>query len=254
MSPLHSLVSAFSEQNRIIDAFDAGVDDFIRKPFDAAELIARIRAGLRVVRLHDDLANKNKGSKELNQQLSSLNQRLEKLAITDDLTGVYNRRHAMARLEEQWAVADRYGRSLTIALVDVDHFKQINDSSGHATGDVVLRQITQVLKQSVRTTDVVCRVGGDEFMIIFPAQSAEEALVATERARVSVYEETFTCFGKKIRLTISIGISTRTEGMKQVSDLIAEADAALYASKQAGRNNVRGGGVALSVGHCDVPH
>jgi putative two-component system response regulator len=233
------LISVVTEKEKIVEAFDAGVDDFLRKPFDTGELVARIRAGLRVVRLHDNLAKKNQGSNELNKQLSSLNQRLEKLAITDDLTGLYNRRHAMGRLEEQWALADRYSRPLTVALLDVDHFKQVNDTCGHGAGDAVLRQVTQVLKDATRTTDTICRVGGDEFLIIFPSQTAEEAYAVAERARAAIEAHKFIHYGQEMRATVSVGVGSRTTQMADLSELIKKVDEALYAAKQAGRNAVR---------------
>lgn len=233
------IATAFTEKQYILQAFDAGVDDFLRKPFDANELDARIRAGLRVVRLQDDLARKNQGSQQLNQQLASLNQRLEKLAITDELTGVYNRRHAMSRLDEQWAMAARYGRPLSLALIDVDHFKKINDSFGHAAGDAVLREITLVLKANTRINDMVCRIGGDELMVIFPSQTIEEASVAIERARAVIQAKEFSHGKDIIRLSVSVGIGSRSPKMSDPSELITKVDEALYAAKKAGRNTVR---------------
>jgi putative two-component system response regulator len=246
------MVSIFTEKERILEAFDAGVDDFLRKPFDASELLARIRAGLRVVRLHDELARKNQGSKQLNAQLSGLNQRLEKLAITDDLTGLYNRRHAMARLEEQWSLSDRYSRPLTIALLDIDHFKNVNDTFGHAAGDSVLRETSTVLKEYTRTTDTVCRVGGEEFLIVFPSQHMEEATICAERIRAAIQSHMFSSFGSEIRVTISIGIASRAAGMTELSELMREVDEALYAAKQAGRNTIRISRVGLPVNFAET--
>jgi putative two-component system response regulator len=232
------MVSVLNDKEKVLQAFEAGVDDFLRKPFDAGELLARIRAGLRVVRLHDELARKNLGSSQLNAQLSGLNQRLEKLAITDDLTGLFNRRHAMARLEEQWTLSDRYFRPLTIALLDVDHFKNVNDGFGHAAGDSVLKQVSSVLKDSTRTTDTVCRVGGEEFLIIFPAQCVEEATICAERARATISAQAFNSFGDQIQVTVSIGIASRTAAMSELSELMKQVDQALYAAKQKGRNMI----------------
>ena len=112
--------------------------------------MARLRAGMRAVALHDELSRQHQGSRQLNEQLTSLNQRLEKLAITDDLTGLYNRRQAMHRLEEHWAMCDRYQRPVAVVMLDIDHFKQINDAYGHAAGDAVLRGVADMLRECVR--------------------------------------------------------------------------------------------------------
>jgi len=233
------MISAFTGPQRFLEAFDGGANDFIREPFDPIELLARIRAGLRVVRLQDELSRRNDGSEKLNQQLAGLNQRLEKLAITDDLTGLYNRRHAQSRLEEQWALADRYNRPLTIAVIDIDHFKEVNDMLGHSAGDAILRQATEILKQSTRATDTVCRVGGDEFLILFPAQGPQDTLIPLERARFTIEAREFIYEQHIVRLTVSIGVASRWAKMAEPSELIARADQALYAAKVAGRNAIR---------------
>ncbi len=113
----------------------------------------------------------------MNEQLNDLNQRLERLAITDDLTGLYNRRQAMHRLEEHWAVCERYQRPLAVVSLDVDHFKAINDLHGHSAGDQVLQGVAEAMRECVRTTDTVCRIGGEEFLIILPCQTTQEAEV-----------------------------------------------------------------------------
>src|SRR5581483_10503324 len=107
--------------------------------FEPEELVARVRAGIRTIKLQDGMLRKAAGSQVLNAQLATLNSRLERLATTDELTGLFNRRHAIRRLEEQWELFDRYGRPLTVAMLDIDHFKKINDECGHAAGDAVLR-------------------------------------------------------------------------------------------------------------------
>ena len=220
-------------------AFDAGVDDFIRKPFTGPELTARLRAGMRAVALHDELSRQNQGSQQLNEQLTNLNQRLQKLAITDDLTGLFNRRQAMHRLEEHWALCNRYQRPVSVVLIDIDHFKQINDVHGHGVGDGVLRNVADILRNCVRTTDIVCRVGGEEFLIILPCQTLHEAEICAQRCRQEMQSREFECAGRKVRGTISAGIAARRSEMKHYSDVLREADIALYAAKNSGRNAVR---------------
>ena len=128
-------------------------------------------------------SSKAAGSQVLNAQLATVNSRLERLSITDELTGLFNRRHAMFRLEEQWALAERYGRPLSIAMIDIDHFKRINDTYGHHAGDSILSRVAVILREQTRGTDAVCRVGGEEFLIIFPSQSLQERAFAPNAFR-----------------------------------------------------------------------
>ncbi len=168
-----------------------------------------------------------------------MNRKLEKLAITDDLTGLFNRRQAMLRLEEQWSMSDRYRRPLAVAMVDIDHFKKINDTFGHDAGDIILRGIAASLKECVRTTDAVARIGGEEFLLILPYQTTEEAIVCAERCRRAVAAARFQFGGCDASVTISLGLASRRADMPQCADLLKEADQALYAAKEAGRNTFR---------------
>ncbi|MBV8782397.1 MAG: response regulator, partial [Phycisphaerae bacterium] len=122
------MLTVHSDKARLLEAYQAGVDDFVSKPFDCEELLARVRAGVRNAALQDELVARAIGSQEMSAQLATVNSRLERLSITDELTGVFNRRHAMMRLDEHWAQADRFGRPLSIAMIDIDHFKQANDT------------------------------------------------------------------------------------------------------------------------------
>lgn len=233
------MLTAHSEKSRLLDAYEAGADDFVAKPFDPCELLARVRGGIRVAKLHDELVLKAAGSKVLNAQLAVLNSRLERLSITDELTGLFNRRHAMLRLEENWALAERYGRPMSIAMIDVDNFKKINDVQGHEAGDAMLRQLAEILREQTRATDTACRIGGEEFLIIFPCQTIEEVYVQAERCRNAVEAHAFNVGGTALSATISIGIATRARGMSQFPDLLRLADQALYTAKHAGRNMVQ---------------
>jgi putative two-component system response regulator len=238
--PVHFvMLTANSEKCRLLEAFQTGVDDFITKPFDPEEVLARVRAGIRATKLHDERLRKATGSKAIQAELAVINSRLEHLTITDELTGLFNRRHAMSRLEEQWALDDRYDRQFCLAMIDIDHFKLVNDTHGHHTGDLVLQRVAGILRESTRDTDAICRIGGEEFLIIFPAQSVKEARICAERCRAAVAARPFNIAGKQIPLTISIGMAGRIPGMQQIPDLLNAADQALYAAKRAGRNLVQ---------------
>jgi diguanylate cyclase (GGDEF)-like protein len=239
--PHFIMITGLSEKSHLVEAFDAGADDFLAKPFDDSELFARLRSGLRVVESEEQLARRNREFQQINVHLAELNQRLEMLAVTDDLTGLLNRRFALWRLEELWQLSVRYGRPLTVAIVDIDHFKQINDRFGHDAGDAVLRQVAALMRVKTRTTDTVCRTGGEEFLIIFPNETAEEGRILCSRLRVAMDEMTFgsgRTEGEKIRATISIGVATRKPETRDVAALLKSADSALYEAKRAGRNRV----------------
>ncbi|MGD0542316.1 MAG: response regulator [Tepidisphaeraceae bacterium] len=238
----HFMMLTFhASKEELCEAFDAGVDDFLAKPFDELELMARLRSGLRMAAFHDEVARQTQGSRQLNDQLTKLNHRLESLAITDDLTGLHNRREAMRRLEEQWSLSDRYLRPLTIVMLDIDHFKPINDQHGYAAGDMVLREVANVLSNCVRSTDMVCRIGGEEFLIILPAQTMAEAEFCAQRCRERVAGKEFNYLGRILKTTVSAGIASRRADILCCADLLAEADEALYQAKRAGRNMVQSG-------------
>ncbi|HUO07556.1 MAG TPA: response regulator [Phycisphaerae bacterium] len=248
------IVTAHSEKRHMIEAFDAGVDDFVVKPFHQGELLARIRAGSRTLRLHDELNRRNDGAAKLNAQLLDLNGKLERLAVTDELTGLYNRRQALLRLEEKSMHADRYGDALSVAMLDIDHFKMINDTYGHDAGDEVLRQVAATMQASVRATDTVCRVGGEEFLIILPAQTAEEAANSAERCRAALAKLPCMVNGVQIAVTVSIGIGSRRVNHGSATALLKDADNALYSAKRAGRNCVRMSGGSGARVQVSYPH
>lgn len=164
---------------------------------------------------------------------------LETLAITDGLTHVYNHRYFQMRLDDELKRCKRYHTNLTLMLLDIDHFKAINDRYGHASGDAVLRELATLLRRSVRDTEIVARYGGEEFALILPQTALDEALIAANRVRANIEAQTFqTADGQDIRLTVSIGMATApTHGISR-SELITQTDRALYAAKDAGRNRV----------------
>jgi len=158
-------------------------------------------------------------------------------ATQDSLTGLANRRRFFDIAEQAVLQANRYGNELSVAMLDLDHFKRINDTHGHAAGDAVLRQVAQILSESLRTTDLGARVGGEEFAILMPSTSIPEALIPLERIRLNTEASEIEVDGQTIRVTCSVGVSTWRAGMT-LDQVIAEADAKLYQAKSEGRNRI----------------
>ena len=235
------LLTIHAGKDELAQAFDAGVDDFLAKPFEETELLGRIRSGLRSAAFHEEVLHQTQGSRQLNEQLISLNSRLESLATTDDLTGLYNRREAIRHLEEQWTTDEGRQRPLEVVILDIDHFKRINDEYGHLAGDQVLREVAQTLRKCVRSTDAVCRIGGEEFLIILPFQTTAEAELCADRCREAVAAKDFDYRGQLLKTTLSAGVAGRRAEMPSCDDLMSEADTALYKAKRSGRNTVQRG-------------
>jgi len=170
--------------------------------------------------------------------LSEANKRLEDMALTDALTGLPNRRHAMARLAQDWSESLREGTPLVCMMIDADGFKQINDNYGHDAGDEVLRQLSNNLRYSVRTDDIVCRLGGDEFLIICPRTSLEGALHAAELTRKAIAALRVPAGNGAWSGSVSVGVAARTPEMRGPENLIKAADEGVYIAKRSGRNCV----------------
>ena len=161
---------------------------------------------------------------------------VQQLAFLDGLTGIFNRRYFETRIQDEMERAKRYHTELSIVMVDVDHFKRLNDEFGHMLGDEVLRQVSSLLSQRVRKTDVVCRYGGEEFVILLPQTAVHHAVVVADKLRCAIADWEFP--GVSRPLTISAGVAEFPDHATTRDDLLQAADAALYAAKQAGRNRV----------------
>lgn len=161
-----------------------------------------------------------------------------RLTTVDGLTQIFNRRYFEETLEREISRCKRYGRSLTLVLIDIDHFKGINDGFGHLAGDYVLKQLASTLKARIRREDVFARYGGEEFALLLPEVDAKGGLIMAEKARKLVEAQKFRFEQQQIPVTISLGISTMTAGKTDGSELIRAADDKLYEAKQAGRNRV----------------
>jgi len=174
----------------------------------------------------------------VNLALNERNQALETLSSTDVLTGLHNRRHMRDALNAEVARHQRNGRSFSIMMVDVDHFKKYNDTYGHPEGDVLLKKVGEILKSSLRTNDFAARYGGEEFLVLLPDQDEKGALEVGERIRQRIAVETEDAANQRKAVTVSVGVATFPEAGATASVLLGNADAALYKAKNSGRNRV----------------
>jgi diguanylate cyclase (GGDEF)-like protein len=198
-----------------VRGLQVGGNDYLAKPFDPPELVARVRSHL--------------------SRLSALRE----MAIRDGLTRCYNHKYFKMRLEQELVRAHRYGSALSLGLLDVDHFKKINDTHGHPAGDEVLAHLASLLTASVRSSDIVARYGGEEFAFVLVEAGAEEAAIVAERMRARVEAHEFDLpGGGRLRATASIGIAA-AQANEGASGLVQRADAALYEAKAQGRNRLR---------------
>jgi two-component system, cell cycle response regulator len=228
-----------SHTDRVVEAFDAGADDFLAKPPKKAELLARLKAAIRIIDLEAHLARQNREIHKVNAELTLLNHRLKEMAITDELTGLANRRVMIERLNSCWEAAVRRDQPLACLVMDLDHFKRFNDSYGHEVGDAVLKRVADTLSRHARSIEPVYRCGGEEFVVLCPDTNAEQATVAAERLRAAVERTEITHGDHVLRATISIGVAQRDPFSQSADDVLRLADAALYKAKAEGRNCVR---------------
>ncbi|CAN1722321.1 Diguanylate cyclase [Hyphomicrobium sp. 1Nfss2.1] len=222
--PIIVLVEPGNEA-RLLRALDMGVNDYAMRPVDENELLARARSQVRRKRYSDHLRNR-------------LEERIE-AAVIDPLTGLHNRRYMETHLATLVEEARRSGRSLSVLLADIDHFKSVNDTYGHDAGDAVLREFSERFKRNTRGIDLACRYGGEEFLIIMPDTPLERACQIGERLRVSVAADTFLIGpGSGIHITASVGLATLERADDTPQSVFRRADTALFEAKRRGRNRV----------------
>jgi diguanylate cyclase (GGDEF)-like protein len=217
------LLTTKGRRENIIEGLDAGADDYLTKPFDPHELQVRLRAGKRIVTLQAELIEAR--------------ETLRIQASHDSLTGVWNRRAILERLGDELARAEREGTPVAVVLADLDHFKRINDSYGHIAGDAVLCEAVNRMRVSLRLYDAIGRYGGEEFLMVLPGCTTQDAVKLADRLRMSIGQETVEVTGGHIVVTSSLGVAASdTIPVLDAASLIRAADTALYRAKAGGRN------------------
>ncbi len=230
------MLTGVEAEAEVVRAFEAGVDDYVTKPVNLRALRARMRAALHYVQLLDAWEKDRAQLKQFAAELAISNRKLEHYALTDLLTGLPNRRAGMEMLSQAWSAASRSGRSLAVMMVDIDRFKSVNDTYGHAVGDQVLKEVGQIMRTSARKDDLLSRVGGEEFLVICQNSDIKSTLLAAERLRQKVRDKIIQIGDETLHTSISIGLACREGGMSDIDSLLVTADKALYAAKQGGRD------------------
>ncbi|HTR65612.1 MAG TPA: diguanylate cyclase [Terriglobales bacterium] len=229
------LITAKDDRHDVVVGLEAGADDYLTKPFDMEELRARIRCGTRILQLQDALLRTQEA--------------LQFQAAHDPLTGLWNRRAILDLLQREVQLHQRTGGRFGVMMADLDHFKQINDSHGHLSGDEVLREVSRRLSACVRSYDYVGRYGGEEFLVIVSTGDLSDLRTSAERLRRCVGDTPIETTGGRIVCTISLGVtSTEVQGEAQASyeAVLRNADMLLYQAKDRGRNRVEIAALAQS--------
>lgn len=219
------ILTGMNDRERKIRGLEQGASDYITKPFDSEELVARVKVHLKIKKLQDEL----KRSNELLLELSN----------TDHLTGLFNRRFMMEALDKEVQRNIRKGGTLSLIMLDIDHFKQVNDDFGHLQGDVVLQKVALQLRKELRSYDCAARYGGEEFVAILPDSTLKESVFVADRIRLAIQGTKFNGALDKLSLTVSLGVASFPREYGLTADgFIKLADDALYRAKTNGRNRV----------------
>lgn len=233
------MLTGIEADDELVQAFDAGADDYVVKPFTPKVLEARIRGGERLIRYQRKINSDREVIQKYAARLGIANRKLHTMAMTDALTGLPNRRSAMLRLKDVVAESSRFGEKLSCIIIDVDHFKNVNDTYGHDNGDLVLMEVAKIFNRNARSYDMVSRMGGEEFLVISTRSDRSDALHLAERLRSAVEKTAMTLAnGQTAHITISAGVASWCDEFEDGSDLIKAADNALYKAKRNGRNRV----------------
>jgi diguanylate cyclase (GGDEF)-like protein len=230
------MLTGVENEDEIVNAFEAGVDDYVTKPVNVRALRARLRAAWHYVRLLEAWERDRAKLNQFAAELAISNRRLEHTAQTDMLTELPNRRFGMNALAQAWQASCRHGQPMAVMLIDIDRFKDINDTYGHAFGDIVLKAVGRTILSSARKDDSVCRLGGEEFLVICRNTDLHAVFDTAERLRKVIESLEIQIGDTCVHIEVSIGVACRETEMTREDALVDAADKALYAAKNSGRN------------------
>ncbi|MBV8679734.1 MAG: diguanylate cyclase [Aquitalea sp.] len=232
------VLTILDNEDNLAEVFSCGADDFISKPIPPRILQARLQAGQRIIQEQQNLQQEQEQLRRHLQELSLDNQLAQEAAQTDGLTGLYNRRYAMRYLPQIWDEAQHSQQALSALMLDIDHFKVINDEHGHDVGDAILQEFAKILQLLCRRSDIICRFGGEEFLIVLPDTRLTTAIQVAERIRTTLAGRNMLATSLALKMTVSIGVAEKQAGQANIEALIKAADQALYQAKRSGRNRV----------------
>ena len=232
------LLTSPENENRVLEAVDAGADDVLVKPVNAQTLRVHLNSAARMLVLKEEIHRERLGIMRSTDEFAVAQKRLLQDALTDTLTQLPNRRNGLDFLASEWLFSQSSGAPLACLILDIDHFKRINDSYSHAAGDAVLRQLAELLRNISRSEDVVFRYGGEEFVAVLTNANQRVALQIGERLRMMTEKADFLWEEQRIPVTISVGVASASGSETDSMELIKAADTALYQAKESGRNRV----------------
>ncbi len=237
--PIIFVTAISKEQQHVFKGYESGAVDYIFKPVEGKILLSKAAFFLTLYRQKQELQHLVEELKQSKELINKQNETLSHLALHDDLTGLYNRRHFNTMLKQEFYRSERYGSDLAILMVDLDHFKKVNDTKGHDFGDFVLKEFARRMKETSRPTDLIFRFGGEEFIILLPQTDLAGGIQAGEKIRKSCEKEMYRNGPLELLVTTSIGAAAfRSNKPKETGQLIQMVDKALYQAKDGGRNRV----------------
>ncbi len=232
------VLTSLREDENLVDAFEAGADDYLVKPIEPSIVKAHLKAGLRVIQVQQQIEKDREELRRLTADLASAHRDAQESALADPLTGLYNRRYAMNRLAQEWASTERSQMPFSIVMLEIDQINQIRDTFGHMAAEEVIKRIGDVLQTHSRLPDVACRIGWETFLILSPNTSLDGALNFAERIRSSIAAEPVMLDEGKLNITISIGLAQKTPSIESHGHLLKLADDAMVNSRNHGCNRM----------------